>query len=245
MIEAVLFDLGDTLYRFESNDPRFYFDRGVAMAHACLRNHEIPVPDLAEYSRRVLRRMMLAFVWSRIRRREIRPLQTLQRIHRRMGIHIDLATTDLLARQYFEPMRLSGRLDPDAPSVLAELRRAGCRLGIVSNTFTPPSANDDQLRSDGIFDYFPVRIYSCQTGYMKPHPAIFRTALDAMGVPAGRSMYVGDKPRLDVVGARRVGMITVLKLGDRTPRRIRPRPDHAITRLTELPAILQNHASEA
>ena len=245
MIEAVLFDLGDTLYRFESNDPRVYFDRGVALAHAFLRDRGMAVPDLAEYARRVRRRMILAFVWSRVRRREIRPVEVLQRIHRRLGIEIDLATTDLLARRYFEPMRVSGRLDPDAPSVLAELSRAGCRMGIISNTFTPPSANDDQLRNDGILDYFPVRIYSCQTGYMKPHPAIFRAALEALDVPAGRTVYVGDKPRLDVAGARRVGMITVLKLGDRSPARIRPRPDHAITRLTELPAILQNHVAKA
>jgi putative hydrolase of the HAD superfamily len=179
-------------------------------------------------------------LWSRFRRREIRPVEKLQQIHRTLGLDVDRSTAETIARLYFEPMRRSGVLDPDTPGVLARLQEMGLRLGVISNTFTPPFAVDEQLERDGIGAFLTVRTYSCQTGYMKPHSGIFRAALAAMGVSGPRSAYVGDRPDLDVKGARRVGMVTILKRGDRTPPQIRPQPDHTIERLTELPAILHN-----
>jgi FMN phosphatase YigB (HAD superfamily) len=45
---------------------------------------------------------------------------------------------------------------------------------------------------------------------MKPHPHIFRAALELMQVPASRAAMVGDSLRHDVDGARRVGMHGIL-----------------------------------
>jgi putative hydrolase of the HAD superfamily len=240
MIEAVLFDLGDTLIRYESNDPRHYFARGVRLAYDYLDGIGVSLPGLPAYARRVRRRMVWTFVWTRLRRREVRPIESLRSIHRQMGIALSTAQTESLARRFFEPMRQSAALDADAPAVLARLRNAGLRMGIISNTFTPPFAIDEQLDQHGILEYFPVRVYSCEVGVLKPHPKIFRVALDALGVSPERSLYVGDRPSVDVKGASRVGMRTALKIGDRPRRRGRHRPDYTIRRLTELPAILEN-----
>jgi putative hydrolase of the HAD superfamily len=240
MIEAVLFDLGDTLIRHESNDPRHYFEHGVRLAYDYLDGIGVSLPALPTYARRVRRRMLWTFVRTRLQRREIRPIESLQEIHRQMGIALSTAQTESLARHYFEPMRRSTALDADAPAVLARIRDAGLPMGIISNTFTPPFAIDEQLGEQGILDYFPVRVYSCEVGVLKPHPKIFRVALEALGVSPENSLYVGDRPFVDVKGASRVGMRTVLKIGDRSRRRGRHRPDYTIRRLTELPAILDN-----
>jgi len=40
----------------------------------------------------------------------------------------------------------------------------------------------------------------------KPDPRIFQIALDAIGVAAVDSWYVGDMPGIDVVGARAAGL---------------------------------------
>ncbi len=45
---------------------------------------------------------------------------------------------------------------------------------------------------------------------MKPHPAIFRAALDLMQVPASEAAMVGDSLAHDVAGAREVGMRGIL-----------------------------------
>jgi putative hydrolase of the HAD superfamily len=43
----------------------------------------------------------------------------------------------------------------------------------------------------------------------KPHPKIFARAVDEVGVDAQRILFVGDRLRADVRGARDAGMTTV------------------------------------
>lgn len=50
---------------------------------------------------------------------------------------------------------------------------------------------------------------STVVGVAKPDPAIFRFALEAAGVPAGRSLFVGDSVSIDVAGARAAGIAAV------------------------------------
>ena len=49
-------------------------------------------------------------------------------------------------------------------------------------------------------------IDSGAVGVSKPDPRIFQIALDAIGVAAADSWYVGDMPGIDVVGARAAGL---------------------------------------
>ena len=51
---------------------------------------------------------------------------------------------------------------------------------------------------------------SALVGVEKPDPAIFRAALDALGVAPAEALYVGDLYEVDVVGARAAGMPAAL-----------------------------------
>ena len=102
------------------------------------------------------------------------------------------------------PMRI-GAID-----LLQRLQADGYRLGVISNTLQPGRFLDQSLVRRGIFDYFPVRVYSSDEGVAKPHPAIFRAALTALGVSPERALYVGDRLAADVAGAQGVGMKAVL-----------------------------------
>jgi putative hydrolase of the HAD superfamily len=52
-----------------------------------------------------------------------------------------------------------------------------------------------------------VVVDSAAVGVAKPDPAIFRIALDALGVPAdGSVLHVGDSLRYDVAGAEAAGL---------------------------------------
>ncbi|HEY6865985.1 MAG TPA: HAD-IA family hydrolase, partial [Candidatus Eisenbacteria bacterium] len=57
---------------------------------------------------------------------------------------------------------------------------------------------------------------SHEVGIEKPDPAIFRLALDRLGVAAARALFVGDIRSVDEAGARGAGMPFVLldPLGD-------------------------------
>jgi putative hydrolase of the HAD superfamily len=90
---------------------------------------------------------------------------------------------------------------------LSRLRDAGLRLGIVSNS---DGRVEQALAEAGLREYFDVVIDSSLAGIEKPDPAIFRAALDALGVDPDEALYVGDLYEVDVVGARAAGIEAVL-----------------------------------
>lgn len=90
---------------------------------------------------------------------------------------------------------------------LQQLRAAGLRLGVVSNS---DGRVEQALQSAGLRDYFDVVIDSSLVGVEKPDPRIFRVALDALGVEPAEALYVGDLYEVDVLGARAAGVDAVL-----------------------------------
>jgi putative hydrolase of the HAD superfamily len=92
-------------------------------------------------------------------------------------------------------------LERNAP-LLSRLSRR-YRLGIVSNFY----GNLATVCHDaGISALFSVIVDSTQVGCMKPHPLIFKSALDALGLTAADAVFVGDSLLRDMAGARAIGM---------------------------------------
>lgn len=98
-------------------------------------------------------------------------------------------------------------LHPDVEETLTRLGEGGLRLAVVSNW-------DERLPGVlgglGIGERFDTVVFSQRVGFEKPHPAIFRRALEELGVTAPEALHVGDRPRHDVEGAAAVGMRTAL-----------------------------------
>ena len=95
----------------------------------------------------------------------------------------------------------------DVMPVLERLRDADVTLGVVSNFEEWLERLLDAL---GVSPFFEVRVISGIEGMEKPDPRIFRLALARAGVPASRSVYVGDNPVFDVGPAAEIGMLPVL-----------------------------------
>ena len=98
--------------------------------------------------------------------------------------------------------------DAQAPRVLEELGREGLRLAVISNT--EDGRARDALEAAGLASYFDVVIDSHLVGCKKPDPAIFRLALERLGVEASEAAFVGDSYALDALAARAVGMRAIL-----------------------------------
>ena len=117
----------------------------------------------------------------------------------------------------------------DVLPVLDELRQAGLKLGLVSN-----SARDvrDFARHHAL--EIDAGISSFQHGKTKPHASIFRAVLDLLDVEPGEAAMVGDTVEDDIEGALALGMRAVLvdRLGLRED--FEPRIDD----LYALPAVL-------
>jgi HAD superfamily hydrolase (TIGR01509 family) len=99
---------------------------------------------------------------------------------------------------------------PGAAEALTALPAAGLPVGLVCDTgFTSGAGLRRILAGLGMLDAFTVLVFSDETRVPKPGARAFRTALQALGVPAARALHVGDLRRKDVLGARCCGMRTV------------------------------------
>jgi HAD superfamily hydrolase (TIGR01662 family) len=129
----------------------------------------------------------------------------------------------------------------DVPAALTWLHDHGIRVGLISNTERCLVSFQRHFELAGRFN---VALSSSSHGYMKPHPSIFRAALDQMGVAAAESAMVGDSLLHDVLGARRAGMHGILLARGSRPdaaidaERARTRAIPVIQSLTELPNAL-------
>ncbi len=118
------------------------------------------------------------------------------------------------------------RVFDDVPETLAALRGRGLRLAVVSNWDRRLPRLLERLGLD-----FERVVYSQEVGVEKPHPAIFERAFEALALPAGAILHVGDSPLHDLEGAIAAGAQALLL--DRTDTR-----GH-LTSLRDLPGIFE------
>lgn len=95
----------------------------------------------------------------------------------------------------------------DVDTVLMTLRRAGLKMGIVSNAV--PSTRDRIVKL-ALNSYFDTIVLSGEAGYEKPDPEIFEIALKNLSLIPEETLYVGDNYHTDVEGAHGAGITPVL-----------------------------------
>lgn len=96
--------------------------------------------------------------------------------------------------------------DPDAVELLAGLRRAGLRIGVLSNTMWPRAHHQQVFARDKLLHLIDAAVYTSELPVGKPHVDTYRAALDQLGVAAGATVFVGDRLLEDVAGPQAVGM---------------------------------------
>lgn len=234
---AVLFDLGDTLLDFEPMDSSSVFEKAGIQTYAYLQSLGHRLPPLRVYVRRQYRQLCLAYIWSKLRGREFNSFDLLRKSCRQMKLQLDEAGLRELAWMWYRPVTRHASVAPDVIPALEVLRARGYRLAIVSNTFIPGFVLDRHLESHNLLEYFPVRVYSSEVGYRKPHRRIFQIALEALGVSCRDAVFVGDTIKKDMLGARRAGMRTILRAPFGAARG-HPLADLVIRHIHELPRVI-------
>ena len=219
--EAVFFDLFHTLYSHRSSGARGFGTSGI-----------LGVPQ-DEWNR-------LLFEGSDARARGI--VTDKYEIIRQIAHQIDPSIPESKIREaadYRESRFYEGLASLDAPksAVIRELKLQGRKIGLISNA--------DAVEVKGWFvspisRLFDSVVFSYAVGYVKPEPDIYRIALDALGVSAERSVFVGDGGSNELIGARKLGFTTILTTEiirdlwpERIPERL-PYADFVIDRFEQL-----------
>jgi HAD superfamily hydrolase (TIGR01509 family) len=125
---------------------------------------------------------------------------------------------------------------PGARETLAELRESH-RLALVTN-----GGRDRQrakLETLDLVDIFDARIYAEPGEPVKPDPAPFERALDAVGAAPNEAVHVGNSLASDVGGAHNAGLTSVWFPDEHSPRE-GPDPHHRVDTLTDVPGLVRS-----
>ncbi len=97
-----------------------------------------------------------------------------------------------------------------AVEVLARLRAAGLRVGLVCDTgLTPGRVVRRLLNEVGLLEHLETQCFSDEVGVPKPGNEIFAKALAELGARPPEAVHIGDLRRTDIAGARDIGMHAV------------------------------------
>lgn len=136
-----------------------------------------------------------------------------------------------LARANQEYLRDGCGLYEDSVPFLRQLRAAGIKIALVSNCGTDTRPLLTELDVLPLADH---AILSCEVGYAKPRPEIYRRALDVLGVPPAGAVLIDDQPSY-CAGAQAVGIRAIQVARDGAP----PDPRFAsVSSLLDIPALL-------
>jgi len=86
------------------------------------------------------------------------------------------------------------------------------RIGIISDAqwvFAEP-----EIAMLGLDQFLKIRIFSSRLRFKKPDVRLFHYAMEKLGVTPEYSVYIGDNPYKDLVGAKNAGMQFILFRGE-------------------------------
>ncbi|MBO5053514.1 MAG: YjjG family noncanonical pyrimidine nucleotidase [Muribaculaceae bacterium] len=110
-----------------------------------------------------------------------------------------LAMSGALDEAYLASLGRRSATVPGAIELLSRLKKAGYRLGVLSNGFK--EVQYGKMTSAGIIPYIDVVVLSDEIDVNKPNPRIYRYAEHKAGVSPDECIMIGDNPDTDIRGA--------------------------------------------
>jgi len=244
-IKAILFDLGDTLVRFGRINTARLFLQSAKRTYNFLKNDGQAPGNFRYYCWRSLIYLRLRWLLSNITGKDFEALALLKRINKKYNVTLSEEQWQELVWLWYEPLSEASDVESGLSEALSSLKDSGLKLGIVSNTFVNGSCLDRHLRNIGIFDFFPVRIYSYRFNFRKPDLRIFKIASQKIGEKASNILFVGDRIDKDIKAALKAGMRAIVKTAHTNINKKLPKGTWKIETIAELPALVKKINSEA
>ena len=235
-LQAILFDIGETLLNFGKVDAIGLFKDGTSLAYDFLKKLGVNPGSYRIYLFRHLFTIRLRLFWSAIRDRDFDSYEVLKEIQTRKGVQLTQRQWDEYAGLWYEPVRKLAKVESDIIETLKKLERMGLKFGVLSNTFVHASTIDGHLAQLGLLGFFDVRLYSYQYPFRKPDKRLFLEAAKKLNVEPENILFVGDRINTDINGAIAAGMRACLKKACTNPDKIGMRID----KLSELPELVES-----
>ncbi len=117
-------------------------------------------------------------------------------------------------------------------------------LAVISDAIVTPGRELRRwLEKFNLLQYFSGFAFSDEVGRSKPHPRIFQSAADQLGVELSRIAHIGDREHNDIKGARAMNMRAILFVGSRATDLDGNTADAVCDDYKDMPAILNSLSS--
>lgn len=199
-IKDIFFDLDHTLWDFDKNS-------ALAFEHIFRKNKiDVPLDQFLEVYLPINFKYWKFYREARITKEKLR-YGRLHQSFNQLGYSINDQLINRLSEDYILHLPDHNHLFNGAQHVLCELSQH-FNLHIITNGFE--EVQHIKLKRSGIDHYFNTLTSSEATGVKKPDPKIFNYAIKHAHATAAQSLMIGDTYEADIIGARNVGMHTIL-----------------------------------
>jgi HAD superfamily hydrolase (TIGR01549 family) len=244
-IRAITFDLWDTVFIDDSDEPK-RAAQGLApkpverrnLVHQFLERHE---PISTEQVELAYNAVDAAFyhVWY--------SQNITWTVRERLSVLLKALKRDLPEAEFDELVRLHEEMElavrPDLAVGIAEALQnlhGKYRMGVISDAiFSPGRALRQLLAHYDILKFFEAFVFSDEIGCSKPNAVLFKAAAKALGVKPCEIVHIGDRELKDIEGPHAVGARSVLCTVVKDRGSKDTKADAICSEFSELPDILE------
>ncbi len=196
-LDALVFDYGNTLIEF-GHEQVTACDRALSTALGelfgahdferltQLQHHERRAPYVGEF-----------------REHDLRDI-TRKLVRKVFDVEATESQLDDLLEVRFQAMTAAVQVEEQVHELLERLATR-FRLALISNYPCSRSINHS-LRQHGFDRWLEVVVVSADVGHVKPHPRLFESVTEQLGLKPEAMLFIGDNWLGDIQGAKRFGM---------------------------------------
>ena len=212
IINTVVFDLGGTLIEY-AGEYAVWPDLetpGFTVAYGHLSQNGLHLPEFEQFKQTGF--SLLPIRWQAAMRGEknLRLVDLLAETLAELGVN-GVPNDQLVAAAELYQVAICSQAAPipGVKKMLTEIKAAGYKIGLLSNTMFTGAAHIADLERFGLVEYFDAMLFSADAAKWKPNPAPFLQVLAELGSGVETAVFIGDDPVGDIVGGQRAGLKTI------------------------------------
>ncbi len=220
MLKAIIFDMDDTLIDWSQRTQNWqeYENNYLTRVFEYLMSKIESPATVDEFIVAVRQHTEKAWLASGPELHAPNFLAILEQAFASLGVNLKRLDIETRLRNFDWELSPGVGAYPDVEELLPVLVSHNIKIGMITNAHYPMWMRDRELQAYGLLAHFAdCRLSSADVGFLKPHPAIFKAALDCLGARPDEAIFIGDNPEADIAGAQAVGMRGVLRVGPNAP----------------------------
>lgn len=246
MIKAVTFDLWDTVFIDDSDEPK----RKAAGRLSKKEERRELVLQFANKQKNVSQELINSIystvdaAFNKVWHEQFvtwKVKDRLELIFKGLGIDLPENEMNEIVKLH-EEMELEFRPNfiEGAGSAIEELHKS-YKLGVISDAiFSPGRVLRELLKGEGLLQFFDHFVFSDEIGNSKPQPIVFESACKKFGVQPYELIHIGDREHNDIIGPKNIGVHSLLCTASLNRGSENTKADGIFSDYKELPSIIKS-----